>query len=90
MTIVASLLFAALLVWHFARQCVALRLAFAAASEGDLSPRFQSDPRNDELSDLGRDFEFTSQQISSMMERQTKLLHDVSHELRSSFAHLHL
>ncbi len=86
--IVASLLFAALLAWYFARQIVALRLAFAAASEGDLSPRFQSDLRNDELSDLGRDFDFMSQQIRSMMERQTKLLHDVSHELRSPLARL--
>ena len=85
----ASLLFAALLAWYFSRPIRALRSAFEAASAGDLAPRFTGNGRGgDELSDLGRDFDRMSAQLRALMDGQRRLLHDVSHELRSPLARL--
>jgi len=88
--IVASLLFAAILAWYFSRPIRALRGAFEAAAGGDLSPRFAEvkGVRGDELKDLGRDFDRMSAQLRALMEGQRRLLHDVSHELRSPLARL--
>jgi signal transduction histidine kinase len=87
---VASLLFAALLAWYFSRPIRALRSAFEAASAGDLSPRFAvvNGVRGDELKDLGRDFDRMSARLRALMDAQRRLLHDVSHELRSPLARL--
>lgn len=86
----ASLLFAALLAWHFSRPIRALRKAFEAAASGDLGPRFADarPGRGDELADLGRDFDRMSGQLRALMDNQRRLLHDVSHELRSPLARL--
>ncbi|MGI4719535.1 MAG: sensor histidine kinase [Janthinobacterium lividum] len=87
----ASLLFAALLAWYFSRPIRALRSAFEAASGGDLTPRFSGARRahaGDELSDLGRDFDRMSAQLRALLDGQRRLLHDVSHELRSPLARL--
>jgi two-component system OmpR family sensor kinase len=88
--VTASLLFAALLAWYFARPIRALRSAFEAAAAGDLAPRFagKGAPRGDELADLGRDFDRMSAQLRALMDGQRRLLHDVSHELRSPLARL--
>ena len=86
----ASLLFAALLAWYFSRPIRALRSAFEAASAGDLAPRFGAVKRvrDDELNDLGRDFDRMTAQLRALMDGQRRLLHDVSHELRSPLARL--
>ena len=87
--VLASLLFAALLAWYFSRPIRALRCAFEAAAAGDLAPRFGPAPKGgDELSDLGRDFDRMSGQLRALMDGQRRLLHDVSHELRSPLARL--
>ncbi|WP_313176467.1 HAMP domain-containing sensor histidine kinase [Massilia sp.] len=88
--IIVSLFFAALLAWYFSRPIRALRSAFEAASAGDLSPRFTDGDRlgGDELNDLGRDFDRMSGQLRALMDGQRRLLHDVSHELRSPLARL--
>ena len=44
--------------------------------------------RGDELNDLGRDFDRMSAQLRALMDGQRRLLHDVSHELRSPLARL--
>lgn len=87
---IASLLFAALLAWYFARPIRALRQAFEAASHGDLQARFAhtAGKRGDELTDLGRDFDHMTARLRSLIDGQTRLLHDVSHELRSPLARL--
>jgi two-component system OmpR family sensor kinase len=86
----ASLLFAVLLAWYFSRPIRALRNAFEAASAGDLAPRFGAvkRARDDELNDLGRDFDRMTGQLRALMDGQRRLLHDVSHELRSPLARL--
>nr|WP_229430023.1 ATP-binding protein [Pseudoduganella umbonata] len=87
--LVASLLFAALLAWYFARPIRSLRQAFEAASHGDLAPRFAgTGKRGDELTDLGRDFDRMTARLRSLMDGQRRLLHDVSHEMRSPLARL--
>jgi len=87
--VLASLLFAALLAWYFSRPIRSLRQAFEAASNGDLAPRFaHARIGGDELSDLGRDFDRMTARLRSLMDGQTRLLHDVSHELRSPLARL--
>lgn len=89
-TLGASLIFAALLAWYFAKPIRHLRRAFAAAATGDLEQRLGEamGKRRDELADLGRDFDRMSAQLQSLLNGQRRLLHDVSHELRSPLARL--
>ncbi|WP_028102537.1 HAMP domain-containing sensor histidine kinase [Pseudoduganella violaceinigra] len=88
--VVASLLFAALLAWYFARPIRALRQAFDAAASGDLAPRFPAKQRagGDELTTLGCDFDRMTARLRALLDGQKNLLHDVSHELRSPLARL--
>jgi len=89
--LLASLASAAGIAWYVARPVRRLKQAFAAASEGDLSLRVAPGMgrRRDELADLGRDFDRMSEQLHNLLDAQTRLLHDVSHELRSPLARLH-
>jgi signal transduction histidine kinase len=87
----ASLLFAALLAWYFSRPIRALRSAFESAAAGDLAPKFahtRFSMGSDELAELGHDFDRMSAQLRALMDGQRRLLHDVSHELRSPLARL--
>ena len=88
--IFASLIFAFLLAWYFAQPIRHLKQAFDAASEGNLDRRLSQamGNRRDELSDLGRDFDRMTQKLRALMISQRRLLHDVSHELRSPLARL--
>ena len=88
-SVIVSLLFALLLAWYFSRPIRALRNAFEAAAAGDLAPRFAAGGSGgDELKDLGRDFDRMSARLRALMDGQRRLLHDVSHELRSPLARL--
>lgn len=88
--VLGSLVSAALLAWFVARPIRNLRQAFAAASTGDLGVRIgeAAGHRNDELADLGRDFDRMAGQLQLLVDGQRRLLHDVSHELRSPLARL--
>ena len=85
-----SLVFSAALAWYLARPIRALRQGFEAVAAGDLgarvSPRIGR--RRDELADLGRDFDLTTQRLQHLILAQRRLLHDVSHELRSPLARI--
>ena len=85
-----SLVFAALLAWYFARPIRTLRSAFAAVADGKLETRIGGamGKRNDELADLGHDFDHMADRLDKLIETQRRLLHDVSHELRSPLARL--
>jgi signal transduction histidine kinase len=68
-----------------------LQRAFDAAAAGDLAPKFaHTAPRliGDELAELGHDFDRMSARLRALMDGQRRLLHDVSHELRSPLARL--
>lgn len=89
--LLASLIAAGAIAWYVARPVRRLKAAFAAAAEGDLSLRIAPamGRRRDELADLGHDFDRMSERLRSLLDAQTRLLHDVSHELRSPLARLH-
>ncbi len=85
-----SLLFAAALAWYFSRPIRSLKQAFDAAADGRLEVRTAQSlaGRRDELADLGRDFDRMAERLQALVEGQRRLLHDVSHELRSPLARL--
>jgi two-component system OmpR family sensor kinase len=88
--VLASLTVAALLAWYVSKPIRALRRALKAAAQGDLDVRigYNVRHRRDELADLGRDFDITAARLKLLMDGQQRLLHHVSHELRSPLARL--
>lgn len=87
---VVSLFFAVWLAWYFSKPIRTLRAAFAAVSNGLLDVRLAPvmGNRRDELCDLGRDFDSMVHRLQQLMDGQRRVLHDVSHELRSPLARL--
>jgi two-component system OmpR family sensor kinase len=85
-----SLIFAALLAGYFSKPIRKLRTAFEAVANGHLDQRLEPvmGKRRDELADLGRDFDNMVHRIQQLMDGQKRVLHDVSHELRSPLARL--
>lgn len=65
-----------------------LRAATNQLASGDLSARVTALNRRDELAELGRDFNQMAERLESLVTAQKRLLHDVSHELRSPLARL--
>ena len=88
--ILASLGFSFALAWYFAKPLRRLRYAISSLAQGDLAIRVADSMgnRRDELSDLGRDFDHMAEQIDRLVHAQQRLLHDVSHELRSPLARI--
>lgn len=89
--LLASLASAGGIAWYVTRPVGRLRAAFAAAAEGNLAVRVgpAMGRRRDELADLGHDFDRMSERLRLLLDAQNRLLHDVSHELRSPLARLH-
>lgn len=90
--VLASLIFAALLAWYFSKPIKQLRQAFASAANGNLDVRVGDamGERRDELADLGHAFDLMASRLGTLMLSQTRLLHQVSHELRSPLARLQI
>ena len=88
--LVASVFFSALLAWYLSKPIRNLRWAFGAVAEGRLETRVRPlmGSRRDEIADLGGDFDRMAQQLQKLISAQRRLLHDVSHELRSPLARL--
>lgn len=88
--ILASLGFSALLAWHLVKPIRHLRRAFDAVAAGRLETRVgpRMGCRRDEIAELGRDFDHMAGQLQILVCSQRRLLHDVSHELRSPLARL--
>lgn len=86
----ASIVTALLLAGYVSKPIRSLRAAFDAAASGDLDRRVAPDigARHDELADLGVDFDRMAARLRALMQGQRRLLHDVSHELRSPLARL--
>ena len=89
-TLLASLAIAWGLAWYVAKPIRGLRGAFNAVAAGDLDARVAPliGSRHDELADLGHDFDRMAARLQSAMQGQQRLLHDVSHEMRSPLARL--
>ena len=88
----ASLLFSAIFATYLTRPIRHLRKVSTRLAEGDLGARVTPliGSRNDELSDLGKDFDFMAARLQTLLNAQRQLLHDVSHELRSPVARMRL
>jgi two-component system OmpR family sensor kinase len=88
----ASLLFSAIFATYLTRPIRHLRKVSTRLAEGDLDARVTPliGNRNDELSDLGKDFDFMATRVQTLLNAQRQLLHDVSHELRSPVARMRL
>jgi two-component system OmpR family sensor kinase len=88
--VLTGLFVAALLAGYVSKPIRSLRQALSAAALGDLDLRIGDKVRRrrDELADLGRDFDSTAARLKMLMDGQRRLLHDVSHELRSPLTRL--
>jgi two-component system sensor histidine kinase CpxA len=90
----AVLITAGLLCYWLARYISSpvarLRAATQQLASGDLTARVGAAQRRrrDEVADLGRDFDIMAERIETLMASQHRLLHDISHELRSPLARL--
>ncbi|MGH8157001.1 MAG: HAMP domain-containing sensor histidine kinase [Rhodanobacter sp.] len=91
-----SLLFIGLLGWWVARSVAkpveALRDATRRMAAGDLSARVghQGSMATDELAQLALDFDAMAERIEALVTHGRGVLQDLSHELRSPLARLHL
>ena len=79
-----------LLSWSVTSPVTRLRRAVQGLAAGDLSARTGAPVggRRDELTELMRDFDRMAERIESLVDSQSRLLKDVSHELRSPLARL--
>lgn len=88
----AGLVFASLLAWYLASPITHLRRGFEQLAGGDLSVRLspRMGSRRDEIADLSSDFDRMARQLEQLVDARDRLLHDVSHELRSPLARIQL
>lgn len=86
----ASVFFAGWLAWRFSRPVRSLRDAFREIANGRLDTRAGDTmaSRGDELAELGMAFDRMAVQLQRALDNRQRLLHDVSHELRSPLARL--
>jgi len=92
MTLIGSLVCAALLAQYLSKPIRNLRAAFDSVASGNLNLRVGPlmKKRNDELANLGRDFDRMAIRLQALLQSQRRLFHDVSHELRSPLARLQI
>lgn len=94
--ILAVFLTAGLVCYGLARYLTAplkkLRTATRKLADGDLAARvgIARGGRQDELTELGHDFDQMAERIQNMLGAQRRLLSDISHELRSPLARLNV
>jgi two-component system OmpR family sensor kinase len=88
--IVAGLGSAALLAWLLSKPIRSLHSAITDAANGNLNVRIadRMGPGNDELKDLGIEFDRMMSRVRTLIVAQRQLLKDVSHELRSPMARI--
>ncbi len=88
--IITSGLMCYLLAWSMTSPVTRLRKAAQSLAAGDLSARAgaPASGRRDELAELMRDFDRMAERIEGLVDLQSRLLKDVSHELRSPLARL--
>lgn len=86
----ASLLLSALLAANLARPVSQLRDGLRKLARGDLDVRLTEGMgrRRDEIAELAQDFDAMAERLQQLIASRDRLLHDVSHELRSPLARM--
>jgi two-component system sensor histidine kinase CpxA len=90
--ILSSGLVCYLLSWFMTKPITRLRAATRQLAAGDLTARSGARPSNrrDEVAGLMRDFDTMAERIEMLVKAQSRLLNDISHELRSPLARLNV
>jgi two-component system sensor histidine kinase CpxA len=90
--VVTSGLVCYLLAWFLTKPIVRLRTAARQLAAGDLTARTgaPASMRRDEVAGLMRDFDAMADRIEMLLKAQSRLLNDISHELRSPLARLNV
>jgi two-component system OmpR family sensor kinase len=78
------------MAWYVSKPIRTLQWALQRLAAGQLDTRVkaQMGRRRDELAELGADFDRMAQRMQVLVGAQQRLLHDVSHELRSPLARM--
>ncbi len=81
-----------LLSWYLTKPIVRLRTAARQLAAGDLTARTgaPASTRRDEVAGLMRDFDAMAERLETLLKAQSRLLNDISHELRSPLARLNV
>jgi len=81
-----------LLSWYLTKPIVRLRTAARQLAAGDMTARAGAPAlsRRDEVSGLMRDFDAMAERLETLLKAQSRLLNDISHELRSPLARLNV
>lgn len=90
--VITSGLVCYLLAWFLTKPIVRLRTAARQLAAGDLTARTgaPASSRRDEVSGLMRDFDAMAERLETLLKAQSRLLNDISHELRSPLARLNV
>ncbi|HTS35824.1 MAG TPA: ATP-binding protein [Candidatus Solibacter sp.] len=90
--VITSGLMCYFLSWYLTKPIVRLRAATRQLAAGDLTARsgVPVSKRRDEISGLMRDFDAMAERLEILMKAQSRLLNDISHELRSPLARLNV
>jgi len=90
--VITSGLVCYLLAWYLTMPIVRLRAAARQLAAGDLTARSGSpaSQRGDEVAGLVRDFDAMAERLEILVKAQSRLLNDISHELRSPLARLNV
>ncbi len=90
--VISSGLVCYLLAWFLTMPVVRLRAATRQLAAGDLTARAgaPNSRRRDEVAGLMRDFDTMAERLESLVKAQSRLLNDISHELRSPLARLNV
>ncbi len=90
--LLGGLLFSVLLALYLTRPIFQLQRGFDSLAKGELGVRLEPaiGQRRDEIADLGRDFDHMAQRLQQLVETRERMLHQVSHELRSPLTRLQL
>jgi two-component system sensor histidine kinase CpxA len=90
--VITSGLVCYLLSWVLTKPIVRLRTVARQLAAGDLSARTgaPANTRRDEVAGLMRDFDAMAERLETLLKAQSRLLNDISHELRSPLARLNV
>lgn len=80
------------LSWYMTKPIIRLRAATRQLAAGDLTARSGAplSRRRDEVASLMRDFDAMAERLETLVKAQSRLLNDISHELRSPLARLNV